>query len=292
MATQTFAYSYMFYSNGTLDADSYGSTTITTATDTLSQGDSLTAESGSFPMPFRYVGNTGDGIYVAYDDPEGGTFYRVFSNTAYAPGDTVTYIDDDYTLCFLQGTRIATPAGPVAIEDLRAGDLVLTADGGTREIVWMGRKRVAALFADPLKSYPVRIAAGALGDSRPERDLFVSPDHALRIDGLLVQANALVNGTSIARVPRPDATFTYFHIELADHSLVLAEGVPAETFVDNVTRSHFDNYAEYEARFGTEGPVAELDLPRVKSARQLPAGIQARLDARAAALGLARQQAA
>ncbi len=46
------------------------------------------------------------------------------------------------------------------------------------------------------------------------------------------------------------ASFTYFHVELANHALVLAEGVPAETFVDNVERLAFDNWAEHEALYG------------------------------------------
>lgn len=65
----------------------------------------------------------------------------------------------------------------------------------------------------------------------------------------------------------------------------MAEGVAAETFVDNVTRSRFDNYADYVALYG-EAPVAtdELEVPRVKSPRQLPAAIKTRLAARAALL--------
>jgi hypothetical protein len=95
---------------------------------------------------------------------------------------------------------------------------------------------------------------------------------------VLVQAGALVNGTTITRRTRMPERFTYFHVELDDHALILAEGVPAETFVDNVTRRRFDNYAEYEALYGDlDRPIAELDLPRVKSARQLPRGLRERL---------------
>ncbi|MBS7545267.1 Hint domain-containing protein [Ancylobacter oerskovii] len=186
--------------------------------------------------------------------------------------------------CFLAGTRIATPEGFRVVEDLVIGDLVLGADGRARPVRWIGRQSVIAMFADPFTAYPIRVAAGALGDNLPARDLFLSPDHALLIDGLLVQAGALVNGSTVSRVERPEARFTYFHIELADHALILAEGMPAETFVDNVTRRRFDNHAEYEALYGSEAPaIDELDLPRVKSARQLPPALRTRLAGRAAA---------
>ena len=139
---------------------------------------------------------------------------------------------------------------------------------------------------------PIRISAGALGDNLPERDLCVSPDHALLIDGLLVHADALVNGTSVTRMTGLPQSFVYYHIELEDHALVLAEGVAAETFVNNVTRRRFDNFAEYQARFGDEPAIDELDLPRVKSARQLPVSIRTWMAERAEALGLSLSIAA
>ena len=160
--------------------------------------------------------------------------------------------------CFLAGTRIATPDGERPVETLEIGDIILAADGSTRAIRWIGRQSVVSVFANPLRSYPIRIAAGALGDGLPKRDLFLSPDHALLVDGVLVQAGALVNNTSITRVMQPGERFTYYHIETEDHALILAEGAPVETFVDNVSRRTFDNYAEYEALYGEETVIPEL----------------------------------
>ena len=183
-----------------------------------------------------------------------------------------------FTVCFLGGTAIATPAGTRAVETLAVGDRVLTADGRVAPVRWIGVQTVVTVFADPLRSLPIRIEAGALDDGLPHRDLFVSPDHALFLDGVLVQAAALVNGTSIVRITDMPDRFTYFHVELDDHALILAEGVPAETFLDTVTRRRFDNFAEFEALYGDTGAsIAELNLPRVKSARQFPAALRNRL---------------
>jgi hypothetical protein len=187
--------------------------------------------------------------------------------------------------CFCAGTLIATPGGERPVETLAIGDTVTTADGGVRTVRGIGRQTIVTAFADAARTLPVRIAAGALGEALPRRDLTLSPDHALCLDGVLVQAGALVDGLLVTRIADPGPRFTYFHVELADHALILAEGVPAETFVDNVTRARFDNVAEFVALYGDTGPtIDELDVPRVKSARQLPRALRDRLAARAAAL--------
>lgn len=187
-------------------------------------------------------------------------------------------IDGGYVPCFAPGTLITTPEGERPVESLKVGELVTTAEGNHVPVKWIGHRRIPHRFVDARNAMPVRIAAGALGEGLPRRDLYVSPDHALYVDGLLVQSQALVNGVSIEQVKTwPEECLEYFHIELAQHDLVLAEGMPAETFVDNVTRRGFDNYDEYVALYGEGSPVPELPLPRVKNRRQLPARIRRRL---------------
>ena len=200
--------------------------------------------------------------------------------------------DDTITVCFMAGTLIRTPDGEVAVETIKRGDLVLAADGRVVPVTWIGRQTVSTRFADPLRVLPIRIRAGALGENVPARDLLLSPDHAILIDGALIHAGALVNGTSIVRETAVPDVFTYYHVEADDHSLILAEGVPAETFVDNVDRLNFDNWAEHQALYPQGKEVDELPYPRAKSHRQVPVHIRARLAGRALAIGAAPQAAA
>jgi hypothetical protein len=195
-------------------------------------------------------------------------------------------------ICFYLGTMVRTPSGEVAVEMLQRGDLVSSADGRDLPVSWIGRQTVSTVFADKLRVLPIRIKSGALGDNVPCRDLLVSPDHALLVGGALIQAGALVNGSSIVREQNVPSVFTYYHVEVDDHSLILAENTPAETFVDNIERLAFDNWAEHEALYPVGKPITELPYPRAKSHRQVPVATRAMLAARACQIGLAGDEAA
>jgi Ca2+-binding RTX toxin-like protein len=186
--------------------------------------------------------------------------------------------------CYLAGTRFLTQDGEVPVESLSIGDRVVTYDGRAEPIKWIGRRVVFTRFADPLRILPIRIKAGVLDHNVPSRDLLLSPDHAILVDDVLIQAGALVNGTSIVRETDVPETFTYYHVELDDHSLILAENTPAETFVDNVDRLDFDNWAEYETLYPEGKAISEMPYPRAKAYRQVPPAIRERLAARAATL--------
>ena len=256
-----------------------------TATDgspdtTFSSGD-IIFENSAFGRS-SYIGHYQNGFVT-----QSGGNYALLSNDLIATGTVFGIQTTDFEVCFLTGTMIATPEGERAVETLAIGDLVLTADGSTRPVRWMGVQTISRIFSDPQRGRPVTIRAGALGDNVPHRDLHVSPDHAMFVDGILAHAGALVNGTSIVRMADVPERFTYHHIELEDHALVLAEGAPAETFVDAVTRRRFDNFAEYQALYGDEQPdmIVEHDAPRALTARQLSPEIRDRLAMRAEALG-------
>jgi hypothetical protein len=198
----------------------------------------------------------------------------------------------DSNPCFLPGTRIATPAGEVAVETLKPGDLVLTADGRAVPVRFLGRHTAMPRLLGAERSNPIRISAGALAENVPARDLYVSPNHAILVDGVLAFASALANGTTIAQVPGPGPRFAYYSIETEGHEVILAEGCPAETFMDHIPRAAWDNYADYLALHPEEPQIPESDLPHAKSHRQVPREVHARIAERAAVLAGERAIAA
>jgi len=147
-------------------------------------------------------------------------------------------------VCFVAGTRILTARGEVPVEALRPGELVATLSGEgspLKPVVFTGRRRIVlAGHPNAADLSPVRIRAGALGENTPHRDLLVSPDHCLFLDGALVPARLLVNGATIT-IEQGLAEVTYYHVELPTHDVVLAEGAAAESWLDAGNRAWFEN---------------------------------------------------
>jgi len=140
--------------------------------------------------------------------------------------------------CFAGGTHIATPSGAVAVEDLAVGDAVWTQTGRAAPVRWVGRRVVDAhRHPTPEKIWPVLVAAGAFGAGLPARDLWLSPDHAVFCDGVLIPVRCLIDGASIAQVPMN--RIEYFHVELDRHDILAAEGLPVESFLDTGQRAAF-----------------------------------------------------
>lgn len=143
--------------------------------------------------------------------------------------------------CFTAGTRILTARGQIPVEQLAVGDTVITLGGADRPIIWIGHRKVdLARHPRPAEIRPVCIAANALADEVPQRDLWLSPDHALLIDGLLIPARLLLNGLNI-RAAGGASTVTYYHLELDCHSVLFAENAPAESYLETGNRNAFEN---------------------------------------------------
>jgi len=142
--------------------------------------------------------------------------------------------------CFAEGTRIASARGDVPVEALRVGDVTRLAEGGFARVGWLGHRRVdCRRHPRPQDVQPVRIAAHAFGLGRPQRDLRLSPDHAVFVDGVLIPVRYLLNAATIEQEDI-DAV-TYWHVELPAHGVLLAEGLPAESYLDTGNRCAFAN---------------------------------------------------
>lgn len=142
--------------------------------------------------------------------------------------------------CFCAGTRIATPTGDVPVEQLAIGDMVLTLRGEARPIVWFGTGRVLATRGRRSAATPVIVSKGALADNVPNRDLRITKGHALFLDGVLIPVEFLVNHRSIQWDDRAQEVQIY-HIELANHDVLLANGAATESYRDDGNRWLFQN---------------------------------------------------
>jgi hypothetical protein len=154
-------------------------------------------------------------------------------------------ITADGLACFVSGTYIATESGETRVEALKPGDLLPTKFAGVVPVKWIGHRHInCSRHRDPRKVWPVRVRAGAFapganGESLPGRDLWLSPDHAVFVNDVLIPVRHLINGITIEQVPRDRVT--YYHIELDHHDIVLAEGLPAESYLDTGDRLKFAN---------------------------------------------------
>jgi hypothetical protein len=156
-------------------------------------------------------------------------------------------VEDPTAVCFAAGTRILTDRGEIAVEMLHQADLVMTLDGGElspRPVKWIGTRRIdLAAHRDPKMVAPVRVQPGAFGDNRPHTELLLSPDHAVFVDGKLIAVRLLINGGTIHQDLGCKAV-TYYHIEIDRHSVLLAEGLPVESYLDTGNRGFFANSGE------------------------------------------------
>jgi hypothetical protein len=167
--------------------------------------------------------------------------------------------------CYCRGTAILTDHGDVAVENLRIGDRLMTANGAARPLRWIGTRSYGGAFLRGNRhALPVRIRAGALGNGLPRRDLEISPLHAIYIDGILIPAAALINGASITQI-HAARQVDYFHLELDSHDILFAEGAPSESFVDDDSRSMFHNAATFDALYPNAArQPARYCAPRVE----------------------------
>jgi hypothetical protein len=220
------------------------------------------------------VGTSG-GTFTLKVAAHSGTLTGAFANIS----GTDVFIS---TACYSRGTLIRTETDEVAVEDLAIGDRVMTISGEAKPVKWIGWRAYDGRFISGNREIlPVRIAAGALADGVPARDLFLSPEHSLYIDKMLVPAEHLINGATITQAERVEQV-EYFHVELAAHDVIFAEGTPADSYVDCDNRLKFANGAEYALLYPNDDAAKwQFCAPRLEEGAPELTAIRARIARRA-----------
>ncbi|GFE95175.1 Hint domain-containing protein [Gluconobacter sp. Gdi] len=171
-------------------------------------------------------------------------------------GKTVISLDKGAEVCFLADTMIRTTTGDMPVQDIQIGAKVLawTPEGEqARPVVWVGRKHaiVRQGLAPDVAGYPVRICKNAIADGVPSKDLLVTPEHSLFIDGGLIPARMLVNGRSII-YDTSITSYDYFHIETDVHSVLTSDGMLTESYLNTGNR---DGFTQDNAVVSLSSPV-------------------------------------
>ncbi|HEV8678629.1 MAG TPA: Hint domain-containing protein, partial [Stellaceae bacterium] len=236
-----------------IDLTGIGGNGTITNRDTVNDRITVTGSSGSVTLQFDSIDTIN---FTASPDGGGGTELT--------------------PVCYCRGTQILTDRGEVPVEDLAVGDRVLTISGEAKPVKWVGHRAYDGRFvAGNRAMLPVRIAAGALADGVPVRDLCVSPGHALLIAGMLVRAENLVNGATITQDTAVERV-EYFHVELEMHDVIIADGAPAESYIDCDNRGKFHNAADFARLYPDDerphwqfcAPLLDWDSPEPNTIRE------------------------
>jgi hypothetical protein len=201
---------------------------------THQSGDTATVTSGNLLT----ITQAGGATHTIKLDPTQDFTGRTFTLSAASPH--ASYVTEDAVACFCTGTAILTDHGERAVEDLCVGDRVVTMSGEVQPIVWIGHRRVdCRAHPRPETVWPVRVEAGAFGLGLPQRELWLSPGHAVLVEGTLLPVDRLINGATVTAIPVD--SLTYWHVELPRHDVILANGAPTESYLDTGNRNAFEN---------------------------------------------------
>lgn len=218
-----------------------------------SAGTSITFTGSSPPyIPGVFVTGTETITFASPSNVQG----RLYANTAvtFVGISSVTGTCDVeppfVVVCYAKGTKILTKQGFVPIENIKAGQQVVTKgkihknqfinkDSMPRlePVFWVSKFKVIDLNS---KSRPICIKKDALGKNYPFEDLYVSPGHSLLLNGKMVLAKYIVNGETIYQDNECESV-EYYHIECENHSAIFANGVLSESYLDVNNRDVFEN---------------------------------------------------
>lgn len=254
---------YIYYLNvPTTDADGVTTTTVSEVADitnykaffSYSDGNFTTTSDGVVdtinkdnPLNITEISYTTNGVIFCQKDTSIFLIEPGVNTQSYNVGNTVNLINDPsvYTgpTCFLYDSMIETPNGRIPVQDIRPGDEVTVyVDGefASRKIVWAGKSHAVIRqgFPDDEAGYPVCILKDAISDGVPYKDMLITAEHSLFFDGRFVPARMLVNGRSIF-YDKSITSYDYYHIETEKHSVITADGMLTESYLDTGNRHTF-----------------------------------------------------
>ena len=221
--------------NAALSSNSFGN-----AINGFAQGDTIDLSGLTFAAGATASINGGTLTVTSNGVSDKLTFAGIADNTTFVTSQDSGTGTDVALLCFCAGTLIRTPHGDVPVETLQPGDIVLTARGEKQPLVWVGSGTVMVARGRRSAATPVIVRKGALADNVPYADLRVTKGHALFLDDVLIPVEFLVNHRSIVWDDHATEVSVY-HLEVAPHDVLLANGAPAESYRDDGNRWMFGN---------------------------------------------------
>lgn len=199
---------------------------------TLTSNGTPISGTSSFQLPDANEGTTFTVSTITVDNGNGTT-------------TTKTVLNAQHVVCFLPGSMIRTVEGEVAVENLQIGDSVVTFDWKTgeetvRPVIWVGKAHatVQPHLADDEAAYPVRVLKNAISEGVPYKDMLITAEHCLFFDGKFVPVRMLVNGSSIF-YDKSFTSYDYYHLETAEHAVIVADGMMTESYLDTGNRRSF-----------------------------------------------------
>ncbi|GAN64704.1 Hint domain-containing protein [Acetobacter indonesiensis] len=213
-----------------------GSGKVTNATyDSTSNTTSITTDTG---ITVKVSGDYTISNNSLYQQESGGNLYISASPTNSLGTSAVL-------VCFLSGSMIRTSKGDVAVEDIQIGDEVIAFDWRNdedvvRQVVWVGKARATVRpdLPDDEAGWPVRILKDAIADGVPYKDMLITAEHCLFFRDRFVPVRMLVNGVSIF-YDKSITSYDYYHVETEQHSVITADGMLTESYLDTGNRSSF-----------------------------------------------------
>ena len=226
--------------------------------------------------PVTVLGNTGNLEKTGYDfagwnsSSDGTGITLQPGETFDIPFDVIAYaLWTPTIICYAKGSLILTNHGFVPIENMKAGDTIVTKgkihnnefikneDLKVENVKWISKFKVFELNSE---STPICITKNALGKNKPFKDLYVSPNHGLLINNKLIAARNMLNGTTIYQDIECDEVI-YYHLECEKHSAIFANGILSESYLDANNRDVFEN--SIKVKHTPNKPISKHKLARI-----------------------------